>query len=565
MHLQRLSVFFSIFLLTLGLVGSFVLNPIAEIDSEALSISRDSQGQLIGRLYVPKNTPPPYPVAVLMHGVNAYKQMMAPLGVELARGGMAAIALDFGGSGESYRIEEEKVEETEDRQLADARAVVDYLRDRGDRFDRDRIAVVGHSLGGRIALKLGKYDPEIAATVVLGMGGEATPKMPKNLFLGVGLYEQLNPPSEAIALLQQAAPQNYAVCINSERICGNFEQGTARALEISPSTDHIGEPFDPYLIRGVTQWLQQAFGVSQPLGFPKAPPLIVCFLAIFSGGVALGTHLFWRTGLPVRLPEIREIYRYCVSWLLGLVMALQWGLALLEVAPRSGAGNMVGFGYMLLLTSNYAIARNRAIARCFGVPLLYLGLLAIAFIAPALMNGLPQAFANPDYLLALPLFLIQWPLFWLYNGLLKVKLLFFPIYSFGLQPSWLLVLLVTIELLWPGITLTKFEKCASWAIALMRRPLTFTGMGRWNRRQGAIVLGLSVVLMLAVYWRLSDGLLAIAAGQLYVTVYLVGQMLFLPLSILAIAVRSRPFQAMEGRIVALTTDTQTSGQTGGEG
>jgi hypothetical protein len=69
--------------------------------------------------------------------------------------------------------------------------------------------------------------------------------------------------------------------------------------------------------------------------------------------------------------------------------------------------------------------------------------------------------------------------------------------------------------------------------------------------------------MLAVYWRLSDGLLAIAAGQLYVTLYLVGQMLFLPLSILAIAVRSRPFQALEGRIVALTTDTQTSGQTGG--
>jgi hypothetical protein len=62
----------------MGLVLSFVYYP-REMRSQPLVISLNENRQLIGKLYTPKNSKPPYPVMLLIHGVKSTKEMMTPL------------------------------------------------------------------------------------------------------------------------------------------------------------------------------------------------------------------------------------------------------------------------------------------------------------------------------------------------------------------------------------------------------------------------------------------------------------------------------------------------------
>ena len=164
-------------LLSLLLVAGFVIweffNPTVGIESEAIAISLDSERSLIAQIYAPKNSSEPQSVMILCHGVNNSKEMMAPLAMELARHGIAAIAFDFGGFGESYQLpgELKSVENLEENTIADAKAVLDFV---GDRFLGSRIGIGGHSMGGNTALKLAGMEKQLRATIVLSMSGYAT-------------------------------------------------------------------------------------------------------------------------------------------------------------------------------------------------------------------------------------------------------------------------------------------------------------------------------------------------------------------------------------------------------
>ena len=86
------------------------------------------------------------------------------------------------------------------------------------------------------------------------MAGSATTTNPANLFLGAGLYEQINPPSELFSTLQQATASNNPDCIDAVKVCGDFGEGTARKLVISPTVDRIIEPYNPGLIAEAVNW-----------------------------------------------------------------------------------------------------------------------------------------------------------------------------------------------------------------------------------------------------------------------------------------------------------------------
>jgi dienelactone hydrolase len=159
------------------------------IATETINLKRDRDHSLVGRLYIPEQTKTPYPTIILWHGVSSSKEMMEPLAIELARQGIAALAFDAGGFGESYARPLSAAEN-----LRDARAVFDYVKQHPDRFDRSRLGMGGHSMGASTALALASQGDiafgsettnsnQIRVTIALGMSAEISRTSPANLFI----------------------------------------------------------------------------------------------------------------------------------------------------------------------------------------------------------------------------------------------------------------------------------------------------------------------------------------------------------------------------------------------
>lgn len=555
------NILLSLLPLCLGLLLCTAFNPTIGITSRSVAIATDSQRTLVGRIYTP-NVPKPHRTLLLCHGVNNSREMMAAIGVELARHGIAAIAFDFGGYGESYSLttEEKSIANLEVSTLADAEAVLSFIRDRPQEFDGDRLGVLGHSMGGRTALHLAQKYPHLRATILLGMTGLATATTPKNLFLGVGLYEQINRPSQFRTMLQQATIGDRPPCINSDRICGDFSTGTARQLFVSGTADHVIEPYDPQLIGRVVNWAERAFDLPVSEKQIVAPWFILSLLITFGGGIAAGVSIFIRSAQPLELPAMhsgsanrttpraspRQLWRYCVSSLLVILMAVIWTMGAKGLSPSIGASNMLIFCYVLLLGSNYALRYPGKVLKAVRIASLYCLLFLVAFLLPALLCGIPEIFHSPvSYLANLPQFLFQWPFFIVYNYSQGIKLALLPDYSLALQPSWLFIFLVLLELIRPGITFTAVENVALRGVKCLRRPFTFTGIGRVGRQQAGLLAVLLLLLAAILYQRVADGLIQVAASKGTLALQMLGMFLFLPLAVIVLGVRSGILRRLE--------------------
>ncbi|EDX73880.1 hypothetical protein MC7420_5760 [Coleofasciculus chthonoplastes PCC 7420] len=520
------------------------------IESKSVAIPINAKQNLITRIYTPKTTPKPQPVMILCHGVNASKESMTPLAIELARHGIAAIAFDFGGYGESYSLgmQNKSINSLETSTVADAKAVLEFVRSRSvsedvshsSQFDSKRIGIAGHSMGGTTALKLAELESQIQATVVLSISGFATPTIPKNLFLGVGLYEQLNPPSELRQMWQTVCPDG---------ICNNFENGTARRLVISDTTDHFTAPYDPKLIRQVIHWTQQAFDL--PL---QEKPLIVPWFIVGGIGTVSGSIvgsvwlvLRWQNSKPLSLqerglergfsksPKVR--IRYSVTGVWGIVILICW---------IAGTSNLFVLCSLLQLVSNYGLRHPGKINQAVRITGLYFGLGLAAFCLSGLLRGAVELWHHPLSWLKLPQFLLQWIIFIFYNYGIAMKVAVLDAYTFKLQPSWFFLLIIGCELIQPGIILTGVEKVGVWLVQWLRRPLTVTGLGKVSGKEAGLIGILVVLLIVLLHQRRGD--ISQVASQGIAALEVFGLLLVLPIGVGIGIVRSRWFQRLENRL-----------------
>lgn len=118
---------------------------------------------LLGVLHVPAG-PGPHPVVVLLHGFPGNERNF-DLAQALRRAGYAALVFHYRGSwgvGGSWSWR---------HVLEDAASVVTAVRDRAfaaaHRLDAQRMAVVGHSLGGFAALRTAAADRSVTAVVAV--------------------------------------------------------------------------------------------------------------------------------------------------------------------------------------------------------------------------------------------------------------------------------------------------------------------------------------------------------------------------------------------------------------
>lgn len=128
---------------------------------EAVTIECNGN-RLYGEIYIPDETPAP--CIIVCHGMNKQGFHAIPLyrkfAEKAAENGFLTLNFDFRGCGKStgefgYGIEEQK----------DVRCVLSYLTSRRE-VDKEKIFLVGHSLGGAIALYASRNDNRVKGLVL---------------------------------------------------------------------------------------------------------------------------------------------------------------------------------------------------------------------------------------------------------------------------------------------------------------------------------------------------------------------------------------------------------------
>ncbi len=185
-------------------------------------------------VYLPDQTPAP--AVLLAHGFGGTKQSVAAQARRLTREGyvvLAYTARGFGKSGGTISLN------APDREVADASTLVDWLATQPEvRLDGrgdPRVAVVGGSYGGALALSAGGTDPRIDAVIAAITWND----------LGAALFPNVAP---ADAPTPAAAGNQPGGVLKSGWTGALFGSATGPDARGAPATDPCGR-FDPIICR----------------------------------------------------------------------------------------------------------------------------------------------------------------------------------------------------------------------------------------------------------------------------------------------------------------------------
>lgn len=178
------------------------------------------------------------PVVVIAHGYSADRPIMSTLARSLAEAGYGAVTFDFRGHGENTH-------EFRGDLKRDFDAVVDYV-ETGPYFDRERIAILGHSMGAGAALDFGTVDSRPEAVIPLSGGWAA---------------------NDAVV----PANVHFIVAENDPSFIHDRQRELQRALEGKTNaqfteiggTDHLTVLWADKTVAAVTGFLDPIFGVTR--------------------------------------------------------------------------------------------------------------------------------------------------------------------------------------------------------------------------------------------------------------------------------------------------------------
>jgi len=207
---------------------------------------------------------PPAPVVVLCHGFAADNAMTSALARRIAKAGYAVIAPDFRGHGENRNPLSPTANSLGLRQDIDAALL--YARTQ-PRFDGQRVALVGHSMGAHAVLTHAQSDPGIAAVVPISGGRElAGPFSPPNTFFIWAAGDPDRTRQRGRELAAKLAGKEQLV---EDKTYGELEHGTGVRMSEVPGTDHINILYSAEAARRIVDWLALALGPGN--GTPETP------------------------------------------------------------------------------------------------------------------------------------------------------------------------------------------------------------------------------------------------------------------------------------------------------
>jgi dienelactone hydrolase len=249
---------------------------------------------------------PPAPVVVLCHGFSGDTAMMSALARRIAKAGYAVISIDFRGHGENRNPFEVSGDGLQLRQDIDAALL--YARTQ-PRFDGQRVALAGHSMGAFAVISHAQQDPGVAAVIAIsGAGAMRGPFTPPNaLFIWAandpaGLRKNARELAAKLAGLEQLV---------GDKTYGEVEHGSGVRMTEVPGVDHITILYSAEAAQRIVEWLGETLGPGSgasetPGPDPRFPFMlmgIAAFVVLAFGLPRLLAPLAPRMGLsPVARP-----------------------------------------------------------------------------------------------------------------------------------------------------------------------------------------------------------------------------------------------------------------------
>lgn len=445
---------------------------------------------------------PKAPAAVVCQPINDPPEYGRMLELELVRDGFVVVTFDWHGRTSAENRQLLHVN-TQAAIRSDVAAAVAYLRALPE-VDPARVMIAGHSVGGTLAVDEGLADPTIAGVVSIGMEADVNPVRPGNLDWAVGLYDEFRDLGRMRRTFYESAggmaPEGTTV--------GDFANGTARRLDVSPTADHFTEMQDHSIHRAVVEWFHQVAGLP-PLRRPmtmEARGLVVmlAWLAVLVAALAA-----LRRNLYSRRDRVRWL-RAGIALALAAVVGMRFaaGQYFLEITD----GILVLFLFALLagfVTTLEAedFTRARRVAIRLGL------VLWASLFLTLVINNVPYYWQEPKFLLWMPEFAMKHVLD-LVDGYLfdYPRPLLFSIYNpHTIAPHLWVYAVMGIEALFPAAILGFVARLARSRPKPSgdRKPLPVVSL--------VVLVVLAIFLGIVVWLRLAQGFLtaesARAAGR----------------------------------------------------
>jgi fermentation-respiration switch protein FrsA (DUF1100 family) len=232
-----------------------------------------NSGRLAAHFYVPTGTPP-FPAVVLCHGLTSCKDNYADMAGFLAGEGLAVMAYDCRGHGESEGG-------LDGEAWQDVATVLHYLQSRPD-VDADRLALAGSSMGAHNALRAAAEYAAIRTVVAFNTapgellkhgllsadywyaihltGGQVSVTLPDYLLYlqGEDIYGLPSRIRPRPIFFIHARDDEFIPFGVSERLHAAASEDSR--LWLLDSGGHSGPRHDPRVLRAVADWLREKLG-----------------------------------------------------------------------------------------------------------------------------------------------------------------------------------------------------------------------------------------------------------------------------------------------------------------
>jgi pimeloyl-ACP methyl ester carboxylesterase len=315
--------------------------------------------------------------AVIFHGLAANERLMEPLGRSLAAAGWRVILFDLPGHGSNPRPFSFAREED------CAQSALGWLVQSGE-IVPSKTVVIGHSLGGSLAVRLAEHFPAAATIAISPAPIPALERPPANLLIFSASFDLPSLKAEAARLDRLAGGRRTAP--------EDFAAGRAVALERVWPANHTSLIFDPRVWRAIRGWADRAVPTERathgeyfPAGLVGTLLGLGGLLLLFPIGARLLAALFGgrsveapAEGLPGGLTLVR--------W---MVAALATALALSFVHPhpvRMFAGDYFA-SFVLVAGLVLAALEIREARRAWRAPPAAIGLAAALGFATVFAVG----------------------------------------------------------------------------------------------------------------------------------------------------------------------------------